>query len=212
MNKKSKKPTVEDLEELKKLAEELEKKIKEQKELYDLNLQAYGNIVHYRKEIFGEDGKQGLKNEIATVLQDAKTTKKHIDEFDSFWIGDDENLPFNDCKTTIVEIHAKAEGLEELLNGQKTTINDFTVGYQEKLDTKLEEIDIIKKNLQNYRDQVVGGSLFKAYEKRTEKNDILSESYGKYSIWCLLGSAFLMGVLLVSSFFCEPNKINYILP
>jgi hypothetical protein len=99
-----------------------------------------------------------------------------------------------------------------LLNKQETQISAFTTGYKETLDTKLKEVDTIKKDLQVFADKAVGGSLFKAYEKRTEKNDNLSESYSKYSIRCLLGSALVIVVLLVCSFFCDPQTINYILP
>jgi hypothetical protein len=75
---------------------------------------------------------------------------------------------------------------------------------------KIEEIDIIKNDLKNYRDQVVGGTLFSSYEERMKKNDKISERYSRISIWCFAISASIMLLLLFASFFNV--NINYMMP
>jgi hypothetical protein len=225
------------VEELKKSVEELEKKIKEQKELYELNLKDYGSIVNYRKEIFGEDGKSGIKSQIIEIQNKTNEIKERIDEFDLFWNGDEDNLSFNDCKEKIISIHTKADDLlnkisdsETSIINQNKTIIDFTEKYQNTLNKKLEEVETVKKDLQDYRDQVVGGSLFKTYKEKAFWSNITSLVYsgigislllcaGGILLWLLLKvdrqntdsfiSSSISFILFTASFICSGNSKTF---
>ncbi len=114
--------------------------------------------------------------------------------------GNDENLSFDDCKTEILSIYnkktelsAKIADSETSLENQKKEITDFTEKYENTLTAELNEVGSIKQDLQDYRDQVVGGSLFKTYKEKACWSNITSLVYSGIAISLLLCAG---GILL----------------
>lgn len=203
MNKKINQHTVEELKiEITQLRDDLET----QKELYNLNVNNHGSIIEYREEIFGEDGKSGLKSQIDNALNQANDIKEKMDEFSDFVNGDDETPSLADIQETIISVHQKALPLEnEILKSQtslatlSTKIHSFTTTYQDTLKAKLNEVETIKKDLQGYRDQVVGGSLFKTFKDKAFWSNITSLIYSGIGIVLLLCSGGVLFWLLLQT-------------
>jgi hypothetical protein len=77
--KRTQKINQETVEALKGSVEELGKKFENLDNLFNDLAKRHGSIQGYYKEIFGEDGKSGLKNDIATILQNANEIKERTD-------------------------------------------------------------------------------------------------------------------------------------
>lgn len=124
----------------------------------------------------------------------------------------------NDEMDDVEEFVVKKDAINKLWNkieNIETKIQDiesFATKYQNDLKNKIGEINTIKKDLQDYRDQVVGGSLFSSYEIRMTKNDRISERYSLISVSCFAISALTMLALLLASFVVEHDQINYVIP
>ncbi len=229
------------VEELKQEVEALDKKIGDLDGTSKILIQKYGTVSVYYTQIFGEDGKAGIKKEINDTLEDSKKIQENIDNFRSFINGTDDEEGFETHKEAIIDTYNKAEGLNGIISKNETDIAKFTTQFEDKLEAKLNEIedikkesdesltefttqfkqeltaklkevDGIKKDLQGFRDLAVSGSLFSSFEERMKQNDDSSRKYGYGSIVCLGISALVMGVLLCVSLLPKVGAINYLLP
>ena len=200
------------VEELKQEVEALDKKIGDLDAIFKTLAIKYGTINGYYTQIFGEDGKAGIKKEINDTLENSNKIQENIDNFQSFINGTDDEEDFETHKEAIIDTYNKAEGLNGIISKNETDIAKFTTQFEQKLEAKLREVDVIKKNLQEFRDLAVGNSLFISFEERMKQNDDSSKKYGYGSIVCLGISAIVMGVLLCVSLLPKVGAINYLLP
>ncbi len=186
----------------------LSQNLETQHNLYQSNLEDYGSIISYRKELFGEDGKSGIKYNINIALKETDDIYENIESFKDFYNGSEDKKSFGEC---VIQINNTISSINTI-NNQIVEAKSFTEDYAKILKNKISEIDIIKNDLKNYRDQVVGGSLFSSYEIRMNKNDKIAERYSRISVWCFAISALTMLILLLVSFFVEHGQINYVMP
>jgi len=196
----SKKINKDDVERLQNAVAELENKITAQKELYDNNIAKYSSIISYYKEIFNsEDNKISIKTQIE---QCRVITENCINNINRIEKGEDNSLSLEALYETITKLHSSAQSNEKIIAG----ITEFKTKYETDLNNKLTEVNDIKNDLKTYRDSVVGGSLFKTYASRTEKNDKSTKYYSIFSLACLVLSAGILGVLVFK------EQHNYIVP
>ncbi len=144
-------------------------------------------IDNYYKKIFDDSDEPGIKKRIEQVLGEATRVNELITEFNFFWIGDNQTMSFEKCKQDIQSTQQEASKLNTTIADQKET-----------LSASMTEIEGIKKDLNAFRDSVVAGSLFQAYGERTQHNDNASRKYSRGSIGCLLLSAVVMAIVLMS--------------
>ncbi len=87
-----------------------------QNRLYQSNLEDYGSIISYRKELFGEDGNSGLKVKIDNI-------HSKINAFNEFYDGED-----HDEVDDIEAFAVKRDAINKLwnqLDNIQTTIQDI---------------------------------------------------------------------------------------
>ena len=119
---------------------------------------------------------------------------ENTDNFTSWWNGDKDDSSFADCEKRIKETMEKCniidnktkdfENLESkyskeikeiefIKNGKSVNLENLESQYAEKiteLEKKINEIEIIKKDLYQYRKVVVLGTLFKTFQDKSEQN------------------------------------------
>lgn len=155
--------------------------------------------VNYYNQIIGKDG---IKEKLNLFLKEKNEADKHIKEIKKFCeqpeadendeeIKAEEN--FYTYRDDITNLYNKSQNLEQTIliseKNIKTKITD--------LNTKIAEIEEIKKSLNAFSQLVVGNSLFKSFSDRADKADKRSESLSKTSLCCLLGGVGVLVLLLI---------------
>lgn len=152
---------------------------------------------------------------------------ENTDNFTSWWNGDKDDSSFADCEKRIKETMEKCniidnktkdfENLESkyskeikeiefIKNGKSVNLENLESQYAEKiteLEKKIDEIEIIKKDLHKYRNEVVLGTLFETFKQRSVENLEEAKIFSKNAIFSLLGALITLFALVIFSHFFD---------